>query len=101
MSYQVQLSLTNTTNKTIKTIIYGGTIFEVDDPFSQVQNLVAIQDTPITIPVGGSSVIEIETWCMNRNYRSPQDSSMRLTPLTLDSLPKTQGELWESLAKRK
>ena len=101
MSYRVQLRLSNPTVKPVTTVIYRGTVFEVEDPFSKTQNLVAIQDTTIAIAPGNNAMVLIDTWCMNKSFSPPHNTPVQLTALTLKDLPDSQAKLWDFLDKRK
>ena len=101
MSYTLQLTLTNPGIQPVNTIIYGGTVFEVLDPFSRVQNLAVIRNTPVVIPPGTSTVVHIDTWCTNRSYSAPSDTSMRLTSLQLAETYDDQDDLWDDLTSRR
>ena len=101
MSYNLQLTLRNSGSQPVNTIIYGGTVFEVLDPFLGVQNLAVIRNTPVVIPPGTSTVVHVDTWCTNQSYDAPGDTSMRLTSLQLADTYDNQRELWEDLNSRR
>jgi hypothetical protein len=81
-------------------VIYPGTIFEVADPFAYVQNLAATGKTSVTIPPGGSTVVEIDTWCLNQHFSAPSDTPMRLTGLRLARRYSGQGDVWNDMNAR-
>ena len=81
MPYRLRMSLHNPGHRPRRIVIYGGSVFEVQDPVSHVQNLVAIDNTQVTIGPGGSQVVEIDTWCLNRPFAPPKNTPMRPTVL--------------------
>ena len=101
MSYNLRLTLSNTRSVPVRTVIYGGTVFEVLDPFSGVQNLAAIDDTSITIAPGQTTVVDIDTWCINQSYRAPGNTPMRLTSLRLSSTYPDQHAVWRDFGERR
>jgi hypothetical protein len=101
MAYRLQVSLRNPGNTPIHSVIYPGTIFEVADPFADVQNLAATEETSVTIPPGGSTVVEIDTWCLNQHLSAPSDTPMRLTGLRLARSYGSQYAVWDEMNSRR
>ena len=101
MGYRLQVSLRNPGSKPIDTVVYPGTIFEVEDPFSGVQNLAAVGKTSVTVHPGESRVVEIDTWCLNHFFSPPSNTRMRLTGLQLARQYADQGEVWDDLDSRR
>jgi hypothetical protein len=83
MSYRLQLRVTNPASEPVQTIVRRGTVFEVQDPFSGVQNLAASRDFPITAPPGQTTVIEIYGNCLNKRLAAPKNTPMRITSLVV------------------
>lgn len=100
MPFRLRLTLNNPGKQPKRTVIYGGTIFEVEDPFSDRQNLVATGQTVVTIPPGQSQAIEIDTWCLNKPFQPPSNTPMRPTVLTTTQTYSTQESLWDDMAAR-
>jgi hypothetical protein len=84
-----------------RVVIYGGTVFEVEDPFARIQNLVAAAQTVVTVPPGGSQAIEIDTWCLNRTFSPPHQTPMRPTVLTTSQPYRSQDEVWVDMGQRR
>jgi hypothetical protein len=101
MTYQLRIRLRNPQQRPERTVIYGGTVFEVLDPFSGYQNLAATETTEVSVAPGETRIVEIDTWCLNQNYRTPSNTPMRPTSLALASQFESQGGLWEDLARRR
>jgi hypothetical protein len=85
----------------MKAVIYGGTIFEVLDPYSGVQNLSAAKNTPIVVPPGETQLIEIDAFCLNESLVPPHGNAMRPTSLTLASHLDRQDRVWDDLRRRR
>jgi hypothetical protein len=101
MSYRLRLNVRNRASQPRKVIIYGGTVFEVDDPHSRVQNLVATQNTVVTIAAHQSQSIEIDTWCLNRSFAPPNQTPMRPTVLATSHTYGNQQDLWNDMNERR
>src|SRR4051812_49313112 len=100
MNFRLSLTLNNPTSAAVTTVIAGGTVFEVLDPFSGVQNLAAASTTRMTVPAGHTKVVTINTWCLNQPSRPPANTPMRATRFSLASEFHTQGDVWTDLAGR-
>jgi hypothetical protein len=61
MPYQLQLTVSNPDAEPVKTVIYGGTVFEGIDPFSNYQNLSTVETTTFTVPPEVTNVVVIDT----------------------------------------
>jgi len=101
MGFKLQLSVRNPGTEPVQTVIYRGTVFEVEDPFSGVQNLAAATQTAVTVQPGHSAVVEIDTWCLNHSFSPPGRTPMRLTGLTLVEDYAGQGDVWNDLDRRR
>ena len=95
------MSLNNPGHRSRRVVIYGGSVFEVEDPLSRVQNLVATGDTEITIEPGQSKIVEIDTWCLNRPFSPPHETPMRPTVLATSRLYTGQESLWRDMSQRR
>lgn len=78
---RLRLRVRNPGNRTQQTTLYAGTIFEVEDPFSGVQNLAICRDVSITVPGGQTQVVEIVAKCLNPRLAVPRNTRMRITSL--------------------
>ena len=101
MSYPLRLTVSNPGSTPRSVLIHGGTVFEVEDPLSGVQNLVATTRTQVTVPAGGSQVIEIDTWCLNHAFAPPSGTPMRPTALATVRDYASQAELWADMDARR
>jgi hypothetical protein len=101
MSYTLRLPLANQQQRPKRVVIYGGTIFEVEDPLSGAQNLVTTSETSVTIPPGGSQTIEVDTWCLNHRFTPPNDTPMRATMMSTTLTYADQQDLWADMDKRR
>ena len=81
MPYRLRLRVSNSGSQPEETTVYAGTVFEVEDPFSGVQNLAVCRDVSITVPGGQTQVVEIIARCLNPRLAAPKDTSMRITSL--------------------
>jgi hypothetical protein len=81
-------------------IIYAGTVIETLDPFSRVQNLAVAQDVSFTVPAGQIQVISVPAWCLNKSYKPPAGTPMRVTSLTTAPY-RSQDEAWDDMARRR
>jgi len=84
-----------------RVVIYGGTVFEVQDPLSRVQNLVASTQTVVTVAPGQSQAIEIDTWCLNQSFAPPHNTAMRPTVLATSQMYRDQTDLWNEMNHRR
>ena len=101
MPFKLQMTLRNPGTQPRRVVIYGGTVFEVEDPTSRVQNLVATDQTVVTIPPGQSQAIEIDTWCLNQPFAPPRNTPMRATLLATSQSYRDQQDLWDAMGKRR
>jgi hypothetical protein len=101
MAYRVRITLTNPGSQPKRTVIYGGTVFEVDDPFSRTQNLVATTQTVVTVAPGQSQAVEIDTWCLNRSFSPPHNTPMRPTVLVTSQDYLSQDGVWNDMDQRR
>ncbi len=100
MSYRLRMTVGNRGQQPKRVVIYGGTVFEVIDPFSQTQNLVASDNTSVTIAPGGSQVIEIDTWCLDPSFTAPKNTPMQPTALVTTSTYVDQQDVWRDMRSR-
>ncbi len=98
--FKTRVRLSNSTAGTLEGIIYAGTIFSVQDPFSRLQNLSAARNTPFKVPAGQSAIVEVESWCLNRSFSPPASTPMQLTSLTATAYG-TQREAWDDMDRRR
>lgn len=101
MPYRLHMTLKNPGSQFRQVVIHGGTVFEVEDPLSRVQNLVATGDTVVSIAPGESQAIEIDTWCLNQSFSPPHETPMRLTMLATSLAYSGQDELWNDMNRRR
>jgi len=101
MPYRLRLTLKNPGRQSRRVVIHGGTIFEVEDPLSGVQNLVATGPTVVTVEPGQSNAIEIDTWCLNQSFAPPHDTPMRPTVLATGQSYGGQDSLWRDMNRRR
>jgi hypothetical protein len=101
MPYRLRVKLNNPGSQSRRVVIYGGTVFEVEDPFARVQNLVAAGQTVVTVPPGQSQAIEIDTWCLNQSFSPPHNTPMRPTVLATTEAYADQGTLWSEMSRRR
>ena len=100
MPYRLKLALRNRKREPTRVVVYGGTVFEVVDPFAEVQNLVVTKDVEITVNPGPAEAIDIDTWCLNHTFASPSDTKMRLTVLATKRQyggHSGQSDLWKDM----
>lgn len=100
MSFALQLQVVNRGSQPLRTIVYGGTIFEVLDPYSRVQSLSVVEDTTIVVPPGQTQLIEVPAFCLNQNFAPPRGAAMRPTSLALQRQFRDQQALWTDLRQR-
>jgi hypothetical protein len=100
MAYRLRVTATNKGAVARRIVIYGGTVFEVNDPFSNTQNLVATTQTTAVIPPGQTQAIEIDTWCLNPNFAPPNNTPMRPTILAAAQTYASQDEVWSDMRGR-
>ena len=100
MSYRLRMTVANPGTQPRRVVIYGGTVFEVTDPFSQTQNLVATNNTSATIAPGDSQVIEIDTWCLDPSFSAPKNTPMQPTALVTTSTYVDQQDVWRDMRSR-
>jgi len=79
-------------------IIYAGTVIETLDPFSGVQNLAVAQNVSFTVPA--VQVISVPAWCLNKRYKPPTSTPMRVTSLTVAPY-RSQDEAWDDMGRRR
>ena len=101
MPYRLRMTVSNPGRQPKRIVIYGGTVFEVQDPMSRVQNLVASAQTVVTVSPGQSQAIEIDTWCLNQSYSPPHNTAMRPTVLATSQRYSDQHELWNEMNQRR
>lgn len=101
MPYRLRMTLNNPGSQRRRVVIYGGTVFEVVDPLSRVQNLVAAGQTVVTIAPGQSQAIEIDTWCLNQSFSPPHDAPMRPTVLATSETYSDRHALWNDMSRRR
>ena len=97
MSYRLRMVLQNTRHTPLKVIVHKGTVFEVMDAFSKAQNLVAARNTAVLLPPGQATAVDVDTWCLNKTFRPPRDTEMRLTVLTTIGTYANQEEVWTGM----
>lgn len=100
MSLHLEITLENPSSSPLRTTIPAGTVFEVEDAFARIQNLVTATETTVHLAPGSTETLTLPAFCMNERYRAPLDTPMRLTPLVLESPADSQGQLWAELAMR-
>jgi hypothetical protein len=101
MAYRLRMRLRNLTSAPLTTTIPSGSVFEVIDPLSRVQNLMTSTSTTVVIPAGGAEIVEIDSWCMNRSFSPPRGTPMRVTPFRSTRQYSGQDEVWGDLGRRK
>ena len=101
MAFRLRLTLNNPGSQLRRTVIYGGTVFEVQDPLSRTQNLVAASQTIVTVAPGQSQAVEIDTWCLNRSFSPPRNTPMRPTVLVTTQAYTSQDMVWNDMDKRR
>ena len=101
MPYQLRLRVSNSTAQTITTTIPAGTVFEVIDPFSRIQNLITANGTSFVLQPGAIQVIEIDSWCLNRSFSPPRQTPMRPTPFRSTKQYSGQSDVWGDLGRRR
>lgn len=100
MAFRTHLRVFNPSAQEQDGIIYAGTIFEVCDPFSRIQNLSAAHDTRFTVPPGETRIVEVESWCLNSRFSPPHATPMRPTGLAAKHYG-SQGAVWEDMNRRR
>lgn len=98
--FSVNLRIRNNNRYDTSSIIYAGTVIETLDPFSGVQNLAVAQNVSITIPAGQVKVVSVPAWCLNKSYKPPASTPMRVTSLSVAPYG-SQGEAWDDMEGRR
>lgn len=101
MSFRLRITLKNPGSVPKRVVIHQGTVFEVQDPFARVQNLVAAAPTVMTVPPGCVRGVEIDTWCLNRHLAPPRATAMRATVLVKPGGFDNQAALWTDMDGRR
>ena len=101
MSFHVRLAMSNTTQRPLTVTVPAGSVFEVMDPFSNVQNLMTAQAVSVVIPPGQAQVVEIESWCLNKTFAPPSQTPLRPTPFRPRRPYSSQADLWGDLGQRR
>ena len=83
MPYRLRLRVGNPGSQPEQATVYAGTVFEVLDPFSGVQNLAVCRDASIIVPGGGTQVVDISARCLNPRLAAPKNTPMRITSLVV------------------
>jgi len=83
MPYRLRLGVRNPGSQPEEATVYAGTVFEVQDPFSGVQNLAVWRDVSFNVPGGETRVVEISAKCLNPRLAAPKDTPMRITSLVV------------------
>ncbi len=98
--FSAELRISNKKPYDTSGVIYAGTVIETLDPFSRVQNLSAAQNVSFTVPAGQTKVVSVPAWCLNKSYRPPAGTPMRITALSVTPYI-SQGDAWRDMGLRR
>jgi hypothetical protein len=101
MAYHLRLTLSNPTADPVSVTIPAGSVFEVKDPFSRVQNLMTAQPVSLSLSPGQVEVVEIDSWCLNKSFAPPSNTPMRPTAFRPVAPYSSQSEVWGDLGQRR
>lgn len=100
MAYRIKIQVTNPTASPVSTTVHKGSLFEVKNPVSRVQNLVVTRSQNFTIPPHTTQVIEVESWCFNRRFASPSGESFAPTLFQTVESYGSQDAVWSDQERR-
>jgi len=101
MAYHVRMTLSNPTASLLTVTIPAGSVFEVADPFSNVQNLMTASSVSVSLPPGQVEVVEIDSWCLNQSFSPPSQTPLRPTPFRPIRPYTSQSDIWGDLGRRR
>jgi hypothetical protein len=101
MAYHVRMRLANPTTGPISVTIPAGSVFEVTDPFSRVQNLMTANSVSVYLQPSQVEVVEIDSWCLNKSFSPPSHTPMRPTPFRPTKSYSSQSDVWGDLGQRR
>ena len=94
----VELTVENSSSKTLTRVIPRGTVIEIADPRSRVQNASVTREYPITLPPGKRTTVYLEAMCMEKWKSWPSGQHGRLTPYCFQGPFADQEDLWAQMA---
>jgi hypothetical protein len=101
MGYHIRMKLSNPTSGPVTVTIPAGSVFEVVDPFSRVQNLMTAHPVSVSLSPGQVEVVEIDSWCLNQSFSPPSNTPMQPTPLRPNKPYSSQSDVWGDLGQRR
>jgi hypothetical protein len=99
--YATIFQLRNLTNKEVTVAIPRGQVFENTTINSRYQNVVAAEETTITLAPNGVVPIRLAAYCLNRSMRAPIGGTGNVTPLKIRFEFKDQEELWNGVQRER
>ncbi len=99
MSWKIDITIKNTSNKDTKIKISKGQVFENKKIGTGIQNVAAVKDYWIDIPANSRITSEIEVYCINQRL-SPPKGKYNVTYFKINGSFQTQDELWDLMKPR-
>ena len=101
MAYHIRIKLSNPTPNLVSVTIPAGSVFEVADPFTRVQNLMTAHPVSVSLSPGQVEVVEIDSWCLNQSFSPPSHTPMQPTPFRPIKSYSSQSDVWGDLGQRR
>ena len=101
MAYHIRMKLSNPTTAPVTVTIPAGSVFEVADPFSRIQNLMTAQSATVSLSPGQVEVVEIDSWCLNQSFSPPSHTPLRPTSFRPTKPYSSQSDVWGDLGQRR
>jgi hypothetical protein len=94
MSWQTEISLKNNSNNDVLFVIPKGQVFENKIVGSGKQNVASVREYKLIIPAHSRLTVEVEVFCINRSFSSPNGTQGAITVFNIDQPFSNQEELW-------
>ena len=94
----VQITVENSSERTLTRVIPRGTVIEVADPRSDAQSATVTRDYAITLPPGQETTVYLEAMCLENWKDWPTGQPGRLTPYCFQGPFADQDDLWGQIS---
>lgn len=103
MRFHLRITLRNSGSSPRRTVIAGGTVFEVADPFAGTQNLATTAPQVVVLQPGSTQVVIVDSWCLNEPLAPPYGTAMRATAFRYVGVGAgaSQDDVWDDLRRRR
>src|SRR3954454_4681394 len=99
MEISATITVRNHQSKPHTSVLPRGLVLEAASTDYGVQNIVLLNDYPVTVPANGVATVRVIGRCLNRSRNVPSGNPGRVTPFKYAGIDFSQDAIWNRVGQ--